>query len=204
MPDSERAISFAETWTAVVLGLTTVLSAWIGYQASTWSSSMSTNYSKAGKYHREALKVDNRIGQQAIIDRNAFDRWTIAAEHKEPALATTIERRFSPGLQRSYQEWKREGSPAGSTPLDLPIYAEPGVEEADLEVKANQASDRAEYANRVHDEYILIEIGTATALFFLGLSSLGKQGRIRVAYIGVGTLAFLSVAVATAIWPKQM
>jgi len=146
--------------------------------------------------------VDNRIGQQAIVDRNAFDRWTIATHQHDPTLASTIARHFSPHLNDCFQQWKAQGGNEDITPLDLPAYVATSTEEAAVEQKAAEANVKAEYANRVHDQYILIEIGTATALFFLGLSSLGKRGRLRVAYVAVGTVIFLAVAIVTLSWPK--
>ena len=201
--EHDRPTERIEMWTAVVLGLATILSAWIGFQASTWSSSMSTNYAQAGRFHREALKVDNRIGQQAIIDRGAFDRWTEASAHKDITLAGTIERRFSPQLAKCFGEWKVQGSPVDVTPLDLPDYAEPSARESALEQQAGDANARAEYANKVHDQYIMFEIGTATALFFLGLSSLGKRGRLRMGYVGIGTAVFATIAAIAVLWPKH-
>jgi hypothetical protein len=201
--EDDKPVDRIEMWTAAVLGLATILSAWIGFQASTWSSSMSTNYAQAGRFHREALKVDNRIGQQAIIDRSAFDRWTEASAHKDIALTGTIQRRFSPQLAKCFGEWQVQGSPVEVTPLDLPDYAEPSAQEAALEQNASDANARAEYANKVHDQYIMFEIGTATALFFLGLSSLGKGGRLRMAYVSVGTLVFGAVAIVAIAWPKR-
>src|SRR5689334_22429848 len=89
----ERRLELAAV---LLLSLTTVATAWSGYQAARWSGVQSQSYARSAALHADATQNFTAAGQRRIDDQLYFNGWLNAREAGNHRLATIYRKLFRP------------------------------------------------------------------------------------------------------------
>jgi hypothetical protein len=187
----ERVLELAAV---LLLSLTTLATAWSGYQAARWSGEQSALYARASALRVQAEQQHTAAGQLRIDDLVLFDDWLDARTSGNERLAAIHARRFRPAFRPAFRAWLAQrpltrGAPVPG-PLYMPQYRLPEQARGDaLEKQADARSAEGTQAKVNGDRYVLSTVFFAAVLFFAGISLRLEWLRLRVAVIALaGTL----------------
>ena len=184
-----------ETVVIVVLSVTAVLTAWCGFESSKWSGEMSIAFSQASSARIEAARQEGIANATRQADLSIWGVYVQARAQGDSALATYVERRFTPHFQVAYRAWIAQREPT-TGPFRMKEYVPPGTTEA---AAADQRADSrfadALRNNQRADNYTILTVLFALVLFFAAAST--RLGRPRAQWILLGgAIAFLVTAIA--------
>src|SRR3954464_6408625 len=94
-----------ELCAVLLLSLTTLATAWSGYQAARWSGEQSQLYARASATRIKAQQQSTAAGQLRIDDLLYFNGWLDAKESGNAGLATVYEKRFRPAFRPAFDAW---------------------------------------------------------------------------------------------------
>jgi hypothetical protein len=159
----------------LLLSLTTLATAWRGYQAALWSGEQSQHYARASAIRIEAQQQATAAGQTRIDDLLIFNGWLDAREAGDRALAAVYERRFRPEFVPAFHARiarKPDASPRSVPgPLYMPQYRPPEpARAAALDAHADELYLEGTKAKSNDDKSILSTVFFAAVLFFAGIS----------------------------------
>src|SRR5262245_36717603 len=185
--DWKNRIEFAAT---VLMAIAAVFTAWAAFQSTKWSGEQADNYSRAAAARTESAKATTLALTQTSIDIQTFIAWLEAYSEDlaaglvprtgvyvpDPALLSRfIAARFRDEFRPAFAAWIASrpvvNAEASGTPFELPEYKLASREDAaryDAEADARSAEARS--ANERGDNYVLLTVLFATALFFAGIS----------------------------------
>src|SRR5436190_23965618 len=83
-----------ELGAVLLLALTTLATAWCGYQAARWSGEQSEHYARASATRIKGQQAATRAGQLRIDDLLNFNGWLDAREARDARLAAIYRARF--------------------------------------------------------------------------------------------------------------
>jgi hypothetical protein len=193
----DRFDRWVEFLSAIVLALATVLTAWCGYQASLWGGEQTQAYSEASTARVTAAQQSSIAMLRSSIQVGLFSNYANAFFNGNEKLAEFYYTRFPPELKVATDAWRATkpltNPNAPLSPFDMPEYKLPQQAEAKhLEEVAAQKSDEAQQANHYGDQYVLMTVIFATALFFCGISGKFQWRVIDLAMLALGTLVVLA------------
>jgi len=146
----------------VVLSAVAVVTAWCGFQSSKWGGEMSIAFSQASAARVQASDAASAVRDQRQIDLTVFAEWLSADYAGDAELAAFIQQRFPPSLAAAFDAWDK----STATPFALPEYVVAGEEQVvELNAKADAAYQRALDNNQRGDNYTLLTVLFALALF---------------------------------------
>jgi hypothetical protein len=183
-----------ETVVIIVLSITAVLTAWCGFESSKWSGEMSIAFSQASSARIEAARQEGMANAARQADLSIWGVYVQARAQGDAALATYVERRFTPHFEVAYRAWIAEREPTLG-PFRMKEYVPPGTTEA---AAADQRADSrfadALRNNQRADNYTILTVLFALVLFFAAAST--RLGRPRAQWILLGVaITFLVIAV---------
>src|SRR3954467_6887246 len=94
-----------ELGAVLLLSLTTLATAWSGYQAARWSGEQSQHYARASATRVKAQQQSTKAGQLRIDDVLIFDGWLNAHDAGDRRLAKVYRGRFRPEFVPAYRAW---------------------------------------------------------------------------------------------------
>jgi hypothetical protein len=171
-PRFERRIEIVGV---LVLALTTLATAWCGYQAARWSGDQSQHYARASATRTKALQTSTLAGQLRIDDLLNFNQWLNATQNGHRHLAAIYQGRFRPEFLPAFDAWLAQHPFTNPHAIPGPLYM-PQYHPADLATSArlSAAADRlyqqGTTAKSNDDRYILATVFFAAVLFFAGIS----------------------------------
>src|SRR4051812_25645616 len=121
-----------ELGAVLLLALTTLATAWCGYQAARWSGEQSQHYARASATRIKAQQASTRAGQLRIEDLLYFNGWLEARETGDSQLATIYRRRFRPEFMPAYRAWIAQRPFTNPHAIPGPLYM-PQYRSAELE-----------------------------------------------------------------------
>jgi hypothetical protein len=183
-----------ETVVIIVLSITAVLTAWCGFESSKWSGEMSIAFSQASSARIEATRHEGAANAARQADLSIWGVYVQARAQGDTALATYVERRFTPHFQVAYRAWIDQREPA-TGPFKMKEYVPPGTTEA---AAADQRADSrfadALRNNQRADNYTILTVLFALVLFFAAAST--RLGRPRAQWVLLGVaITFLAIAI---------
>jgi hypothetical protein len=194
---SERVLELAAV---LLLSITTLATAWSGYQAARWSGEQSQNYAKASTLRIKSQRASTAAGQFRIADLILFNNWLNAHDAGDKRLEAEYRRRFRPEFVPAYRAWlaqhpftNRKSAPG---PLYVPQYrlaADAHAREADA--KADDLFTEGTDAKSNDDKYILSTVFFAAVLFSAGISLRLEWRPLRIAVLCLGGAMLLGGAV---------
>ena len=208
-PGADRGERVLELLAILLLSLTTLATAWSGYQAARWSGEQSQSFARASTMRIKAQAQSTLAGQLRIDDLVLFNSWLDAREAGDRKLAAIYRRRFRPDFVPAFDAWiaaKPFTNPdAPLTPFTMPEYrVSQSTLSSELNAQAGEHSNDAEAANQRADDYVLAVVLLASALFFAGISTKLHVERQREALLALGWLIFLGTAIWLGVSPVQV
>ena len=204
----DRGERVLEIGAVLLLSLTTLVTAWSGYQAARWSGEQSQHYARASTLRIKAQQQSTFAGQFRIDDLVLFNEWLDARTAGDTQLARLYRRRFRPVFEPAFRAWLAQRPFARRAevpgPLYMPQYRLPETAEAaELDRQADFLFREGSDAKASDDRYILSTVFFAGVLFFAGISLRLGWRPLRVAVLamaavmlfgGIGYVATLPIA----------
>ena len=195
-----------EVLEAAMLGIASVATAWSGYQATRWSGVQAADYTSAGALRAESIRQSNLANAQIGIDAELFLDWQQATVTGDALLADTIAEDFTPELRTAFEAWEPTRDQPGTppNPIIIPEYVPRGRTEAvALQEEAEGRFADGQDANQVSDNYVLLGVGFALALFLTAMGSRFKFRRVHTAVTAFSCAIIGAGVVCLAIFPIE-
>jgi hypothetical protein len=192
----------------LLLALTTLATAWCGYQATRWSGEQSQHFARASATRIKSQQAATRAGQLRIDDLLYFNGWLDARQSGDRQLQAIYRRRFRPEFVPAFRAWLAQrpftNPRAIPGPLYVPQYRSADlVRSARLDAAADNLYEQGTEAKTNDDRYILATVFFAAVLFFAGISLRLDWWPLRVAILAMalallvgGTVFVLTLPVA--------
>ena len=184
-----------ETWSAVLMSIATVATAWCAYQSSEWSGEQSFQLGESHRAGREATLQASLASQRRSLDAALFMEWIGAIATDNELLEDFYFERFRPGMRSAVDAWlatdPRNNSDAPPHPFILPEYrvTADSISAAAEEESAERWVLARDYDQRA-DRYVLLTVVFASVLFFAGISEKFEADHVRIGILIMGTLLF--------------
>jgi len=94
----ERRQRILDSWTAIILAVAAVATAWASFQASQWSGAQSDAQSASAIARADAGRAATAATSDTIIDSQMWLSWVAAVDSQQSARADFLDNRFSPQL----------------------------------------------------------------------------------------------------------
>jgi hypothetical protein len=164
-----------ELFATLILAITTVATAWSGFQANLWSGEQSALYAQAGTKRTESVKADSEALSMQLADLNLFTNWLDAFANEQTELSEFYIERFRPEFMLAFEAWiaetPRTNPDAPPSPFAMPEYQLEAAARSDaLEAEADRLFQEGQDANDIGDAFVLNTVILAVALFFTAMS----------------------------------
>ena len=199
----ERRQRILDSWTAIILAVAAVATAWASFQASQWSGAQSDAQSASAIARADAGRAATAATTDTIIDSQMWLSWVAAVDSKQAARADFLDNRFSPQLAAAQKVWlsgvqvDAQGVPTvvpPGTPLDLPAYVVPKQAESDRDAaRAEALLADADMASTYSTKFVLLAVLLALVLFFASVATKFSAPKVQVVLILI-SLGLLAVA----------
>jgi hypothetical protein len=188
VPRRERIL---ELGAVLLLSLTTVATAWSGYQAARWSGEQSQHYARASTIRIQAQRDSTQAGQLRIDDVLQFNGWLDAHNAGNRKLANVYRRRFRPEFVPAFDAWLAQepfkNPSAIPGPQFMPQYRSASAKQAEtLDGQADSEYKAGTDAKSNDDKYILSTVFFAAVLFFAGISLRLDWAPLRIGVLCLG------------------
>jgi hypothetical protein len=197
----DRILSISE---AALLSVVAVFAAYSGYAAAKWGTESSLSLAKASATRTKANRAQLNALQIRTLDAVEFNPAFDALVHHDPNALRLAVGRMRPGYRVAFNAWlatsplTNRAAPRG--PAYMRQYRIPQQAQATaLDARADEFSDRGEYAGEVADKYVRTTVFLATVLFLVGISSHFPLRAARYGLIGTACalLAFSLIQLLT-------
>ena len=204
---ASTGVDWREVVVVVLLSVTTILTAWVGFQSSKWGGAMSISFSQASSARIEASRHEDDANRKIALQANLFAQWAAAYSENNTVLADFLEERFTEPLATAFPVWiasqPLKNPDAAASPFDLPEYH---LEELDL-AKASDARADMKFAqalrnNQRGDNYTVLTVAFAAVLFFAAMSGRMKSRRGGAVLLGMAVVLFLVASALLIAYPK--
>jgi hypothetical protein len=186
-----------ETWSAILMSLATVATAWCAYQSAEWGGEQSFMLGESNRAGREATLQESLAMQRRSLDAALFMEWIGAIATDNQPLEEFYLQRFRPGMRIAVDAWlatdPRNNPDAPPHPFVLPEYRieQDSIASAEREKSASSWTLAREYDAHA-DRYVLLTVVFASVLFFAGISEKFEEDRVRIGVLVMGTILFTS------------
>lgn len=191
----------------VLLSVTTILTAWAGFQSSKWGGAMSISFSQASSARIQAARLDGDANRRITVQVSLYTQWLQAKAQGDDALTAYLAERFPEPLKTAFAAWRQtdpQTNPAApASPFDMPQYVVPEATQA----KASDALADAKFQqaldyNQRGDNYTLLTVAFASVLFFAAISGRMRSRNSQWMLLGLGLVLFASAVVLVSVYPK--
>lgn len=192
-----RSDRMLELGAVLLLSLTTVATAWSGYQAARWSGEQSQLYARASATRIKAQQQSTAGGQRRIDDLLYFNGWLEAKASGNRSLATIYRKRFRPEFVPAFDAWIAQRPFTNPHAIPGPVYM-PQYRSAEtararaLDTAADQLYLEGTAAKSNDDHYILSTVFFAAVLFFAGISLRLDWRPLRIVVLGLAATMLLA------------
>jgi hypothetical protein len=209
----ERRIRILDSWSALILGVAAVATAWASFQAGQWNGEQSDLQSKAAITRAEAGRLATAATSAEIVDTQTWLTWVTAVNAGDLAKARFLSNRFSEPLKVAQRAWLGStdvtvdvvpGVIPPGTPMDLDVYVLPD------QVASDADSDRAEdlladasMASSTSAAFVLVAVLLAMVLFFASVAPKFRHPRAQVV-LTASSVALLVFAIVRMVSLKQL
>jgi hypothetical protein len=197
---SARGERVLEILAVLLMSVTTLATAWSGYQAARWSGEQAQSFARASAVRIKAQQQSTAAGQTRIDDLLYFNGWLDAYQSGNRRLAAVYRRRFRPEFVPAFSAWLAQrpftDPDAVSGPLYMPQYRlAAAARSARLDGQADGLYQQGTQARSNDDKYILSTVFFAGVLFFAGISLRVLWRPLRIVVLGLaGTMLLGGVA----------
>jgi hypothetical protein len=179
----------------IILAIASVFTAWSGFQSTKWSGVQAASYSQASAQRIESNRSAAYGFLLSLNTQANFNNWLNASLTDNDAVAEVYASRLESVIPEAWNAWlaldPQNNPDAPSTPLLMPEYEALNAEEtAAFEAEASRLFEQGQEANERGDNYVLVTVLFAVALFFSGISTSINFRTARLVLLGVA-LAFV-------------
>ncbi len=199
----EKSIEIVAT---VLLACATVGSARSAYQAKRWGGVQMFRMIAANGARSEAMRLSDKASHLTAIDVSMFLQYAAAVSSHQQQLADFILQRFRPEMKVAVDAWlvtrplKNPDSPL--SPFGMREYSLSTLPEADrLNQLALQKLNEAKAPNTRADDYVLLTVLFASALFFGGIGNKMQVRNLRIVLLSLGIVIFVATSVTLILMP---
>jgi len=209
--DDEAAPTSGVDWreiaVVVLLSVTTILTAWVGFQSSKWGGAMSISFSQASSQRIEAARYEGVANRKITVQATIFSQWLAAYSSNDTELANFLSERFPEPLATAFPIWldskPLQNPDAAPTPFDLPEYAIPELAQARAaDARADARFQQALTNNQRGDNYTVLTVAFAAVLFFAAMSGRMRSTRGGDVLLGLAVVLFLVASSFLIAYPK--
>jgi len=185
---------------AVLVSLVVITIAWSAYQGTLWSGIQAFRLVDSSRAGQQVTMLTLQQGQTFTINVITFTQYMNALISHNQNLSNFYFKRFSPEFKVAVEAWLAtsplENPNAPPTPFAMPEYNKTLAQKAAQMSKLSESKlEEAEKANQISDNYVLVTVIYASALFVGATISSFSSRRLRIAILVVGVIIF-SVATA--------
>ncbi len=196
VPAADRLL---ELIVVLLLGITTVGTAWCGFQATRWNGDSGDLNGVATAQRVEGSRLFGVATQKVTYDSMMVAKYAEASQQGNVKLQqfyrqSVIRPEFLPVLDR-WEAAVKAGDPTVGVFEDKDYLAEQFAPYEETVAAAEQATQESQQAGEIAEAYVGTTILLATALFFAGITT---SFRYRIARILLLILATGAVAIAAA------
>jgi hypothetical protein len=179
-----------ELFATFILAVTTVATAWSGFQSNLWSGEQSALYTQAGSSRTESVKADNEAVSLRLADLTTFTSWLDAYAVENTELSDFYQQRFRAEFKVAFEAWvattPRLNPDAPPSPFAMPEYQlEAAARSDELEARADALFAEGQAANDIGDSFVLNTVILAVALFFTAMSERFEWQTVRFINLGI-------------------
>jgi len=206
----ERRQRILDSWTAIILAVAAIATAWASFQASQWSGAQSDAQSASAISRADAGRAATAATTDTIIDSQMWLSWIAAVDSKQAARADFLDNRFSPQLARAQKVWlsgvqvNAQGVPTvvpPGTPLDLPEYVVPKQVESNVQAtKAEALLGYADTAATTSTKFVLL----ALVLFFASVATKFSGPKVQVLLTVMALVLLVTSLIRMAVLPQYV
>jgi len=210
----ERRQRILDSWTAIILAVAAVATAWASFQASQWSGAQSDAQSTSAIARADAGRAATAATTDTIIDSQMWLSWIAAVDSKQTARADFLDNRFSPQLVVAQKVWlsgvqlDAQGVPVvvpAGTPLDLPAYVVPKQVESDRDAaRAEAYLAYADTAAATSTKFVLLAVMLALVLFFASVATKFSGPKVQVMLTIVALVLLVVSATRMLVLPQYV
>jgi hypothetical protein len=197
-----RADRIIELVAVILLGITTVGTAWCGFQASQWSGASTDLARQASDQQVEGARLFGLATQQVAYDSTTVAQYSAAVASGNTELAnfyrsTLVRPEFVPVFNRWEAELRAGRQPTPLSEDQEYLATQLADYQKSIEI-AQQQSRESQVAGENSSAYVSVTILLAVALFFAGVNSSFKYRPARVLLLSaaLATLAFAASRLA--------
>ncbi len=192
----QRRLDRLEVSIAILLGIAAILTAWSTYQSAQLDAGMSQSYSEGIRSSDAASQAYNDAAATDVADQALFLEYAKAEFAGDVDTATYIyDSLMTAELQAAIEWWDAQPSSAQyDTPFteDNPNWSTQMFDDAEaLDAEAQAQFDTAQTRDRIGDDFEILAIIIALALFLFGVASLVRQERIKIGLGAVGAVILM-------------
>ncbi|HEY7859021.1 MAG TPA: hypothetical protein VIC82_11035 [Candidatus Nanopelagicales bacterium] len=211
MDEDTQTTSSRHDWrelvAVVLLSITTILTAWSGFQASKWGGAMSISFSQASSARIEASRDDGDANRRQTIQVALYTQWLEATATNNTRLQSYLSARFPEPLKTAFTAWiatnPKTNPQAPASPFSMPEYKVPELAAASAaDARADAKFAEALDYNQRGDNYTLLTVAFASVLFFAAMSGRMQGRRAQWFLLGVGLVMFLGAVSLLLVYPK--
>ncbi len=204
---TEAGSNWRELVAVILLSVTTILTAWSGFQSSKWNGQMAISFNQASASRIAASRLEGTANRKQTIQVALFTQWVQAAASKDQALMDYLAARFPEPLKTAFTAWlatnPNTNADAPSSPFVMTEYQIPELAAAKAaDHKADQKFQEALTYNQRGDNYTLLTVAFASVLFFAAISGRMKARRDQWILLGLGLTIFVVAVVLLIFYPK--
>ena len=186
-----------EIFSAILMSIATVSSAWCAYQSARWGGEQAFYLSEAAGMGRDSARNMLQAGQVETLDVAMFMEYSRALSQKNNDFANFLYQRLRPELKAATEAWLAlkplQNPDAPPSPFEMAEYRIAQKEEAQrINDAVNKKIDEARNANRISDNYILFTVIFASVLFFGGIATKFQSRRLKVVVLAIGGMVYIS------------
>jgi hypothetical protein len=206
----ERRQRILDSWTALILGLAAVATAWASFQAGQWASSQADAQSASAIARSESGRSTTEASRAELLDSQMWLNWLDAVAAGNTARATFLRERFSPELASATTAWLGaepttsdvpQEVPSG-TPFEQPAYSSPAREQADqLATRAESLLADASQSSATSTSYVLVAVVLALSLFFAGVATKFADPQTQVILISIAIVVLVGAIIRMLLLP---
>jgi hypothetical protein len=200
-------IDWRELVAVILLSITTILTAWSGFQASKWGGAMAISFNQASSARIQASRLDSDANRVETIQVSLFTQWLQAGFNGENHLQDYLVARFPEPLNTAFAAWRATNPTtnpnAPTSPFVMPQYHVPQLAAKDAaDARADAKFAQALDFNQRGDNYTVLTVALAAVLFFAAISGRMHSLRSQWFLLGLGLLLFVSILGLLLAFPK--
>lgn len=204
--EAGRPAPWLEIFSAVLLSLATVGSAWSAYEATRWSGEQSILQAEATALRIQSSAALGKAAAETQVDVAMFLQWADALSREDQRQADFLRERFRPEMRPALEAWLAtrplQNPDAPPSPFMMKEYVVASRLDADrLLRQADERTAKARTANQINDNYILLTVGFASVLFLGGVGPKFGKATLRTGVTTLGAVIFVVVTVILATFP---